>query len=214
LNPVLAGPERVLVRDARVVLWPPDLPAEKRARPVIRPYPNQYTAPFRLADGTVVLVRAVRPEDEPLIIEFHASHSARTIRLRFFGMVKALSRNSLNHLCHLDYDRAMGLVAEHRDADGRPYLCGVSRYYLDTETRTAEFAVVVGDAWQGRGLGSHLMRRLIAVAREHGVRRLVGEVLRDNEGMIRLVEGLGFTLEPTEDSAVLKATLPLDASDQ
>src|SRR5262249_36175880 len=147
---------------------------DERPRLAIRPYPNQLTAPFRLSDGTEITVRAIRPEDEPLLIAFHAGHSPHTIRMRFFGMVKALSRDSLSRLCHLDYDREMALMAVQRGAGGEPHLLGVSRYHLLPETGVAEFAVVVGDAWQGKGLGRHLMQRLIDVARQRGVRRLAG----------------------------------------
>src|SRR5262249_12927855 len=148
INPLLAGPEQIIALDARVLLTPADLPAGQRLRLAVRPYPNQYTAPFRLDDDTEVTIRAIRPEDEPLIIGLHASCSERTIRMRFFSLVKTLSRDSLIRLCHLDYDREMALVAVHRD-DAGPHIVGVSRYYLDPETGEAEFAVVVGDAWQG-----------------------------------------------------------------
>jgi acetyltransferase len=209
MNPVLAGPERVIALDARVVLCPSDLPEDKRPRLAIRPYPDHLTVPLKLDDGTEVLVRAIRPEDEPLLIEFHAGHSERTIRMRFFNMVKTLSRDSLIRLCHLDYDRALALVAEHEGPDGKPHLCGVSRYFVDPETHTAEFAVVVGDAWQGHGLGWGLMKRLIEAARQRGVTRLLGLVLRENTGMLKLCADLGFTQEPTHDDAVVRVTLEL-----
>ncbi len=209
INPLLASPERVIGLDARVLLGPADLPPEKRPRLAIHPYPNQYTAPLHLEDGAELLVRAISPEDEPLIVELHAGHSERTIRLRFFSMVKTLSRDSLIRLCHLDYDREMALVAVHRDAAGRPHIIGVSRYYFNPETRTAEFAVVVGDAWQGRGVGGHLMRRLLEVARERGVRRLLGAVLRENAPMLKFAEELGFTTKPTAEPAVMQVALDL-----
>jgi acetyltransferase len=208
MNPVLASPERVVALDARVVLAPADLPPDQRPRLAIRPYPDQYTSRFQLADGTEVLIRAIRPEDEPLVIEFHAGHSARTIRMRFFGMVKQLSRDSLIRLCHLDYDRAMGLVAEFRDG-GRPQLCGVSRYYLDPASRVAEFAVVIGDAWQGKGLGYHLMQRLIEVARQNGAVKLVGTVLRENAAMLKLTDEMRFTQSPAADTEAVAVTLAL-----
>jgi len=212
MNPVLAGPERVVALDARVVLCPPDLPPEKRPRLAIRPYPNQYTAPFRLSDGSEALIRAIRPEDEPLIIALHAGHSERTIRMRFFSMVKTLSRDSLIRLCHLDYDREMALVAEKKDATGRPQLLGVSRYYLTPQTGEAEFAVVVGDAWQGQGLGWHLMTRLIQVAKERGVKRLVGVVLHENAPMLKLTGELGFQPAPSDDPSVVEVALDLTSS--
>jgi acetyltransferase len=219
INPLVASPERVVALDARVVLCRPGLPPEQQPRLAIAPYPNQYTAPFRLGDGTEAVVRAIRPEDEPLIIELHASHSPHTIRMRYFSMVKTLSRDSLIRLCHLDYEREMALVAEQR-VNGRPRLLGVSRYYLEPESGTAEFAVVVGDAWQGHGLGWHLMQRLIEVARQRGVKRLVGAVLHENVPMLQLAKELGFTTRATTDDAVAEVVLdlagqaPLDAAVQ
>src|SRR5439155_981339 len=129
LNPVLATPEHVVALEARVLLVPADLPEAQRPRLAIPPYPNQYTAPFRLHDGSEVLVRAIGPEDEPLIVNLHAGHSEHTIRMRFFALVKALSRDSLIRLCHLDYDREMALVAVQGQGEDARVL-GVSRYYL------------------------------------------------------------------------------------
>jgi acetyltransferase len=163
----------------------------------------------RLPDGTEILVRPVRPEDESLIVELHDGHSEHTIRMRFFGMVRRLSRDNLIRLCQLDYDRDVALAALHRGADGRPRMIGVSRYHLDPTTGDAEFAVVVTDAWQGKGVGSYLMRRLADVGRERGVKRLVGDVLRENTNMVRLMSGLGYTVEATDDPAVLQAVREL-----
>jgi acetyltransferase len=211
MNPVLATPERVIALDARIVLASPDAP---KARLAIHPYPNQYTAPWKMSDGSEVVVRVIRPEDEPLIVELHASFSEHTIRMRFFSLVKTLSRDSLIRLCHLDYDREMALVAQQRDGDGKPHLFGVSRYYLTPESGSAEFAVVVGDAWQGLGLGWHLMQRLIDIARQRGVKRLVGQVLRENTTMLELTQELGFTIQPTDENAVVEAILDLAAGKQ
>jgi acetyltransferase len=93
--------------------------------------------------------------------------------------------------------------------DGRPRFCGVSRFYIDPETREAEFAVVVGDTWQGKGLGQHLMQRLIEVARHKGVKVLVGDVLRENDNMLGLADGLGFSRHDTVDPNVVQVRLPL-----
>jgi acetyltransferase len=203
LNPVLATPARVLALDARVVLTPPDLPEGQKPRLAIHPYPNQYTAPFTLRDGTQVTVRAIRPEDEPLIIDLHARHSEHTIRMRFFSLVKSLSRDSLVRLCHLDYDREMALVAVLREGSTSQVL-GVSRYYLHPETGAAEFALVVGDAHQRQGLGRHLMQRLIEIAKERGVKKLVGLVLRENAPMLALMAALGFAAPVAEEGDVVR----------
>ncbi len=203
LNPVLATPERVVALDARLLLCPADEAAEQLPRLAIRPYPNQYIAPFRLRDGREAIIRPIRPEDEPLILALHAGLSENTIRMRFFSMVKTLSRESLIRLCHLDYDREMALAAVMRE-NGKPRLLGVSRYYLQPQTATAEFALVVSDANQGQGLGHHLMQRLIDIARERGVERLVGQVLAENAPMLRLMRSLGFSSPVVvEDSVVL-----------
>jgi acetyltransferase len=208
LNPVLASPQRILALDARILLVSTDTPPEQLPRLAIHPYPNQYIAPFTLRDGTRVTVRPIRPEDEPLIIDLHGRHSAHTIRMRFFSLVKTLSRDSLIRLCHLDYDREMALAAV-LEKEGQPMILGVSRYYLHLETGTAEFALVVGDAHQRQGLGRHLMSRLIDIARERGVKKLVGQVLSENRPMLSLMASLGFTPPVTVDNDVVGVELEL-----
>jgi acetyltransferase len=192
LNPVLATPERVVALDARLLLCSADRSTEQCPRLAIHPYPNQYIAPFRLRDGRDAIIRPIRPEDEPLILALHAGLSEHTIRMRFFSMVKTLSRESLIRLCHLDYDREMALAAVLRE-NGEPRLLGVSRYYLRPETGTAEFALVVSDAYHRQGLGRRLMQRLIDIARERGVKRLAGQVLAENAPMLHLMRSLGFS---------------------
>jgi acetyltransferase len=174
----------------------------------ILPYPNQYTSAFRLADGGEVTVRVIRPEDEPLIIEHHELLSDQSIRRRFFGMVRHLSRDRLIRLCHLDYNREMALVAVGEDATG-PHILGVSRYNCEPETGRAEFAVVVSDPNQGRGLGHQLMEQLIVVARDRGVKQLFGSVLSENGPMLDLVQNLGFSTAPTADPTAMEAVLDL-----
>jgi acetyltransferase len=208
VNPLLATSERVVALDARMVLAPANLPEGGRPRLAIQPYPNQFVTSWRLNDGTEVTIRPIRPEDEPLLVQLHESHSEQTIRMRFFSMVKTLSRDSLIRLCHLDYDREMALVAVRHEGDQSRFL-GVSRYYFNVSSGDAEFAVVVGDQWQGQGLGYHLMERLIAVARQRGVRRLVGLVLRENASMLRLVRDLGFQTQGSDDISAVEVVLSL-----
>jgi acetyltransferase len=208
VNPLLASPQRVVALDARIMLGPADLSEKLRPRLAIRPYPNQYVTPWRLQDGTQATIRPIRPEDEPLIVEFHEGHSEHTIRMRFFSMVKRLSRDSLIRLCHLDYDREMALAAVLREGE-RFHIVGVSRYFLDVESGDAEFAIVVGDKWQGHGLGYHLMERLIDVARQRGVKRLIGVVLSENETMLRLMHELGFRIQPSTETSAVEVVLEL-----
>ena len=203
INPLLASPDGLIALDARVLL------GASTSRLAIEPYPNQHTTTWRLPSETDIIVRAIRPEDEPLIEEHHRSLSELSIRMRFFSMVKTLSRDSLIQLCHLDYAREMALVAERKNADGRREIIGVSRYYMNPQTRTAEFAVIVQDAYQGEGLGQHLMERLIAVARERGVGQLVGGVLRDNRRMLVLAKDLGFRESNSIDRDAVQVVLDL-----
>lgn len=205
INPLLASPERLIALDARVLLSPPGTPPPPLAIP---PYPNQYTTPFTLRNGTRVTIRAIRPEDEPLIVKLHAGHSEHTIRMRFFSLVKTLSRDSLIRLCHLDYDREMALAAVIGDGE-QAQILGVSRYYLDPETGTAEFALVVSDAYQRQGLGRHLMQRLISIARERGVKRLTGEVLAENQPMLELMRSLGFSEPVLVETGVVRVRMDL-----
>lgn len=209
INPLLADVDQIVSLDARILLASPEVPESVRPRLAIRPYPNRYTTALRLADGTQLLVRAIRPEDEPLIAELHAKHSEQTIRMRFFAMVRMLSRDSLIRLCHLDYDRDLALAALHRDAEGHSHITAVARYSLRPETGVAEFAVVVGDAWQRRGLDSHLMGRLIEIARERGMRQFVGPIIAENRPMLNMVRKLGFTIRETPDNSVVEAVLDL-----
>lgn len=206
INPLLASPDGLVALDARVVMAEPGAPSAKLT---IEPYPNQHTTAWRLPDETEIVIRAIRPEDEKLIEAHHGALSEQSIRMRFFSMVKALSRESLIRLCHLDYAREMALVAEWKNAENKPEIIGVSRYYMNPQTRSAEFAVIVRDAYQGQGLGQHLMERLIAVARERGVRRLVGLVLHENAGMLTLVKALGFREEGPADRDAVQVVLDL-----
>jgi acetyltransferase len=205
INPLLATPENITALDARVLLSKEGEELPWLALPV---YPNQYTTRFRLKDGREVTLRVIRPEDGPLVIAMHATHSEQTIRMRYFSLVKTLSRDTLIRLCHLDYNREMALVAVLTE-NGQTKMVGVSRYYLHPESGDAEFAVIVNDAWQGQGLGQHLMQRLIAVARERGVRRLVGLVLAENNAMLNLMDELAFRREESGEQGVVKVTMAL-----
>jgi acetyltransferase len=206
INPLLASPDGLLALDARILLAPAHQPMP---RLTIEPYPNQLTTTWKLSDGTEIVIRAIRPEDEPLIEAHHATLSEQSIRMRFFSLVKTLSRDSLIRLCHLDYAREMALVAEGTNDQGQRAILGVSRYYMNPQTRAAEFAVIVSDAYQGHGLGQHLMDRLIAVARERSVRQLFGSVLRDNHRMLALVKELGFRETEYIDHDVVQVELDL-----
>jgi acetyltransferase len=210
INPLLASSERLIALDARVVLHPAETPEEQLPRPCIRPYPVQYASSWKLRDGTEVVIRPIRPEDEPLLVKFHESLSEQTVYLRYFQALKLSQRvahERLSRMCFIDYSRELALVAEHRDAQGRPEIIAVGRL-TRLPSGTAEFALLVADRYQRHGLGSELLSRLLSYARDERLREVHGHILRDNTGMQHVVKKLGFHLR-AEEGGELKAVLRL-----
>jgi acetyltransferase len=211
INPLLAGPGGLLALDARVIAHPAGSGA--CSRPAIRPYPRQYVAPWTARDGTALVIRPIRPEDEPLLIEFHQALSDRTVALRYFHAIKLSQRvahERLMRICFIDYDREMALVAEHKDSStGVCAVLGVARLGKLHGASEAEFALVIVDRFQGMGLGTEFLRRLIAVGRDLAFDRISGEILPENRGMQRICAKLGFHLDYEPGDMVVKAVLDL-----
>src|ERR1700745_115977 len=144
------------------------MPGDSQAKP----YPKHLESIERLRDGTEVHLRPLKPEDEPLLVDLAAHMSREDLRLRFFAAVRGLSHAVAARLSHIDYDRAMALLAE---KDG--IALGGARVYAAPDRQQAEYAIAVRSDWKGHGLGYLLMTRLIAVAREWRIGELVGQVL-------------------------------------
>jgi acetyltransferase len=203
INPLLASPGGLLALDARVVLHERrnDLP-----RPAIRPYPTQYVAPHQLPDGTTLLIRPIRPEDEGLMVEFHRRLSESSVRQRYMGPLRFDVRTTherLVRVCFSDYDRDIALVVEYRPAGGPAEIVAVGRLSRGTSHDDAEFAILVRDDWQHRGLGSELLRRIVDVARREGVPRVTATMLPGNSAMMKIATRLGFQVrcEPGDAEA-------------
>jgi acetyltransferase len=213
INPLLASPERLIALDARVVLHDPAMTAEEQPRLAIRPYPRHLISTWTAADGTTLGIRPLRPEDEPLLVQFHASLSDATVYARYFDRLELDERTAherLARICFLDYDRELALVAGRTDpATGGEQIVGIGRLSKAHARNQAEFAVLVSDAQQRRGIGTELLRRLIDFARAEGLERISGQMLADNEGMRRACERLGFELRPGGHEGVLRAELVL-----
>lgn len=213
INPLLASEERLIALDARVILHGPEASEEQLPRLAVRPYPAQYVAPWTMKDGTAVTIRPIRPEDEPLLVKFHESLSERSVYMRYFHMIalsQRVAHERLTRICFNDYDRELALVAEHKDpTSGAREVLAVGRLTRQHGTSDAEFAVLVADAFQGRGLGSELVRRLIDVARQEKIRRMTAEVLLENDAMQKICKGLGFRLEHNVEEGVIKAQIDL-----
>jgi len=168
----------------------------------IHPYPVELVADVTLADGTVVHMRPIRPEDAELERAFVESLSEETRFFRFFYQLNALSPAMLARFTQVDYDREMALVAIDETKSDRS-IVGVARYTMDPGQKSAEFAIVVTDTWQQRGVGRALMNQLVACARARGLSRIEGSVLRANRNMLRFTQSLGFAAHDNPEDAEL-----------
>jgi acetyltransferase len=213
INPLLASPERLIALDARVVVHGPEVTEDALPRLSIRPYPIRYVAPWNMKSGAEVIIRPIRPEDEPMMVKFHETLSERSVYQRYLHMMKLSQRvahERLTRICFIDYDRELALVAEHKDAKtGESQVIGVSRLKKSHGISEAEFAVIVNDQHQGQGLGTELLRRILDVARDEKLNRVVGDILPDNFAMQHVCEKMGFRLTRSVDDPVVKAELEL-----
>jgi acetyltransferase len=209
INPLLATPDRLVALDARIVVHGPEVTQEQLPRPAIRPYPSRYVYTWTMKDGTDVLVRPIRPEDEPMLVKFHATLSERSVYLRYFHLMNLSQRvahERLTRICFIDYNREMALVAERRNpATGENEILGVSRLTRVLGTNDAEVAVLVSDQFHGRGLGKELLGRLVTVGADEKLSALKADILPDNRDVARICEKLGFTLKHSMEDEVLKA---------
>ena len=211
-NPVQVRPDGLCVLDARLVIEPRDV--KKIVLPgahlMISMYPSKYSWEVPL-DGEKVLLRAIRPEDEPLWAEMIESLSPETAMYRFFGPVQEITKSMLVRYCHVDYDREIAIAAfSHPKGKKKPQMLGVARFAIETaNAEEAEFAIVVRDVYQRKGLGSKLMDALIQAARDRHVREINGDVLAANPGMTRFAESLGFEILPGAEPDVRKLVLRL-----
>jgi len=213
INPLLASPEGLVAVDARVVLYDPKIKNADRPQPAIRPYPTVYVGGTKLRDGTAVVIRPIRHQDEPLMVQFHKTLSERSVYLRYFQELKLDDRVKHERLlrrCFIDYEREMALIAEGKTKRSNPAeILGVARYTKKHGSSEAEFALLVSDKKQRQGLGQELLKRLIHIAREEKVERLTADMLRDNHGMQALCKTLGFTIEGGLQEPVVTARLDL-----
>lgn len=213
INPLLASSERLLALDARVVLHDSTMTEDQLPRPAIRPYPTQYVTSWLSKQGLEVTFRPIRPEDEPLMTKFHEGLSERTVFMRYLQAMNLSERTAherLSRLSFIDYDREIALVALTRDAStGQQDIMGIGRVSKQRWSNEAEFAILVSDHYQHQGLGSELITRLIQIARDEKVGRLVGYVFNENHEMIRMTERFGFTIQPTDRESILLAQINL-----
>ena len=212
INPMLASEKQLLALDARVVVHGGDMEEDRLPKTAVRPYPVQYESVWTMKDGERVTIRPIRPEDEPLIVEFHKKLSERSVYLRYFQPLKLSTRTAherLTRICFLDYNREMALVAERRGKEG-PEIIAVGRMSKLHGQSDAELAALVRDEFQGKGLGSELYRRLLAIAKDEKLAKVHSNMLGENKEMRSLCEKLGFKISvPDLEDNMVEAVLEL-----
>lgn len=194
INPLVASAEGFVAVDARARLHGRDAKDDELPRAVIRPYPEQYVSSFPLRDGSTAVLRPIRPEDEPLMAQFHRTLSEQSVYHRYFSVVRLDERVAhprLSRMCFIDYGREMALVVE-RPEGARREILAVGRLTRLHGVNEAEFAIVVSDPWQHQGLGTELLHRLVAVGREEKLDCISADILPDNHLMQALARKVGF----------------------
>ena len=213
INPLLAASEQLIALDARFVLHQKNLVDADLPKPAIRPYHVQYVSPWTMRDGTQVTLRPVRPEDEPLMVKFHAALSERSVFLRYFhatGLSQRVAHDRLVRICFLDYDREIALLADRVVPEtGEHEVLAIGRLSKLRGVNEGEVAILVRDQYQRRGIGFELLRRLIQVARDERLDSVHAYMLQENVEMRALIEKLGFRVSITQDPGVLFAVLDL-----
>jgi acetyltransferase len=208
MHPLLASPQGIIALDARIHVVRATRPGA--ARLAICPYPKELEETLHLPDGTTLLLRPIRPEDEPAWQVLFQQLSMDEIRLRFFRPMKRLSHELAACLTQLNYDREMALVLAGTAASGTAELYGEVRVMAEPNNEQAEFAMLIRRDMTGKGLGPLLLRRIIDYAKQRGIRQMYGEVLSENRAMLRLCQAFGFILKAVpNDPGVIRATLSL-----
>jgi len=210
LNPVLADQNGLIAVDARIAVAPVE--AARRGPPghprfAIRPYPKEWERRTELRDGTKILVRPVRPEDEPLYGPFFAAVTQQDLRLRFFAPVKEFGHTFIARFTQIDYARAMAFIAIEESSGN---MLGVVRLHADANYERGEYAILVRSDLKGRGLGYLLMQMIIEYARAEGLKIIEGQVLAENTAMLAMCRELGFSVSPDPsdpDTCIVKLVI-------
>jgi acetyltransferase len=208
INPLILDENGVLAADARIMVEV-NTSAERYEHMAIYPYPTHLVSYWQLADGTSVTIRPIRPEDVWLVQDFVQNLSEEARYFRFMKSVEALSDNLLVRFTQIDYSREMALIAV-RNEDDKEVELGVTRYAINPDGASCEFALVIADTMRGTGLGHKLMTTLMDIARARWLKRIEGEVLKNNSSMLKLMKRLGFTAKTSlDDSSIKKVTIDL-----
>jgi acetyltransferase len=202
-----------LALDARIAIYRREAAGDRIPHWGIHKYPAQYVSRWRMKNGQEILFRPIRPEDEPLMLNFHKTLSGQSVYRRYFHVENLGARVAHERMirkCLIDYSREMALVAEREAPESGPReILAIGRLGEMTDGRKTELAVLVSDRYQRHGLGSELVRRLIQAARDQGVREIVANTLPENLAMRALANRFGFKILASEDPTMVTAVLNL-----
>lgn len=204
INPLIADENGVMALDTRIVVEHKVSSHDHYEHMAIHPYPNHLISQLQLADGTNIKIRPIRPEDASIEQSFVRELSPQSKYFRFMQGLNELTQQMLVRFTQLDYHRELALIAVLEQADKETEL-GVARYVMNPDGESCEFALVVADSWQHKGIGSHLMNALIEAARQRGIKIMDGEILTNNQPMQKLAENFGFSVKTIPDDPGVRA---------
>jgi acetyltransferase len=209
INPLFINEHEAYAFDARIII-DRNL-VYKRLNPhehlVIAPYPKKYETTWRLRDGRTVLLRPIKPEDEPLWLEMFQNFSPESVRFRFFQIIKDTPHETRIRYTNIDYDREIAIVPELTE-DGRRKILGVVRVSIEPDKKSGEIAFIVADKWQNLGLGYKLVDYALEICKDMKLETIYAIILQDNFHAINLMEKMGFTIKYSGDGTTM-ATLDL-----
>jgi acetyltransferase len=204
INPLIVDEHGLLAADARVVVEFRQPSADRYAHMAIYPYPTHLVNHWQLADGMDITIRPIRPEDAGLEQAFVRNLSEQSRFFRFMNSVQELSQSMLVRFTQIDYSREMALIAV-TEVNGIDVELGVTRFAINPDGESCEFALVIADQMHGKGLGQKLMTALMDAARSKGLKVIEGEVLKNNTDMLSLMDRLGFEVVTSADDDTVKS---------
>ena len=198
INPLFIDGNEALALDARGLIYKEGLNAKPHENLVISPYPEKYISFWKLRDGRTVILRPIKPEDEPLWLEMFHNFSEESLHFRLFQTIVQPAHEYSVRYCNIDYDRELAIVAEIEE-DGKRKMLGVVRLNLSPSEKTGEISFIVTDTWQGQGLGSKMVDYMIEISKDKELETINAIMLPDNYKAIKLLREMGFTIESIDD---------------
>jgi acetyltransferase len=214
INPLFINDKEAIALDARIVIDKERVfrKFEPHEHLVITPYPKKYETFWKIRDGRTVMLRPIKPEDEPLWLEMFQNFSEESIRYRFFQVLKDTPHETRVRYCNIDYDREIAIVPELTE-NGRRKILGVTRVSIEPDGKKGEIAFIVADPWQGLGLGTKMVDYVLEICKDMKLETIYAIILRDNYRALDLMKKMGFKIEyQTDDTA--RATLDLKAEER